>query len=264
MKLTYFSFLYLLIFQVEDNPSLELQWKNMELLEFESSEKEYNADSIYFFHAFIKKEDLLNQEIKDSGFYFSKHAKPLDLFDYWGAKGEENYDILFTKTAYLLNQSIDFFSKNRLSDLEYIAMTMPSAKIRKEDAVYHIAMGFGAPNIDYTLHFYSNDDFQTTYPSLKSYFRNYDHLDKQPELIAVQHNFNYGQVMFQNTSKMSISISRYFAVDNQQTLVINYTLNYIHNVPPAFLGGSEFLIDKIKEGIKALIEETQNICENTN
>ena len=66
--------------------------------------------------------------------------------------------------------------------------------------------------------------------------------------------------MFHQTSKMSISISRYFQLNNKQTLALNYTLNYIHNFPPSFIGGSDFLIDKIKEGIIALIDETQYIC----
>ena len=263
MKSTIFCFLFLLIFQVEDNSALELQWKEMKMLDFNLSESGYSADSIYFFRSLLKKEDFANQIIKDSSFYFSKHAKPLDLHDYWSSRGDENYDVLFTKTAYVLNQSIDFFSANRLSDSKYIERTIPTAKISRVDSVYHIAMGFGAPDIDYTLKFYSNDSFISQYPSLKDYFIAYDHLDQSPALIVAQHNFNYGQVLFQNTSKMSISISRYFVINKAQTLVFNYSLNYIHNMPPAFLGGSDFLIDKIKEGIKALIEDTQAICENT-
>jgi hypothetical protein len=32
-------------------------------------------------------------------------------------------------------------------------------------------------------------------------------------------------------------------------------------MPPKFIGGTDFLLDKIKEGIKALIEETQIVCK---
>ena len=84
-----------------------------------------------------------------------------------------------------------------------------------------------------------------------------------PHLVVVQHNYDYGKVMFQETSKMSISLSRYFPLNERQTLVINYTLNYIHNLPPGFVGGSDFLISKIKEGIKALVEETQGVCKGS-
>jgi hypothetical protein len=84
-----------------------------------------------------------------------------------------------------------------------------------------------------------------------------------PNLIVVQHNYQYGKVMFQETSKMSISITRYFQLNKEQTLAFNYTLNYIQNIPPSFIGGSDFLINKMKEGIKALINETQYICRMT-
>ena len=263
MKSTIFCFLYLLLFQVEDQPAHEFHWKEMKVLGFNLPKEEYKSDSIYFFHTFLKKEDVLNPALKESSFHFTEHAKPLDLYDYWGSRGEENYDVLFTKTAYVLNQSIDFFSEERLSDVEYLAKTIPTATISKTDSIYHIAMGFGAPEIDYTLQFYSDSNFQSNYSSLNGYFIHYDQLNVTPELVVLQHNFKYGQVMFQNTSKMSISISRYFARDNEQTLVVNYTLNYIHNLPPAFLGGSNFLINKIKEGIKALIEDTQSLCDQT-
>ncbi|MGB5321953.1 hypothetical protein, partial [Lutimonas sp.] len=97
----------------------------------------------------------------------------------------------------------------------------------------------------------------------KNYFKKYDGLGLSPNLIVVQHNFQYGKVMFQETSKMSISISRYFQLNKEQTLAVNYTLNYIQNIPPSFIGGSDFLIDKIKKGIKALIDETQYVCKTT-
>jgi len=52
-------------------------------------------------------------------------------------------------------------------------------------------------------------------------------------------------------------------LNEEQTLAVNYTLNYIQNIPPSFIGGSDFLIDKIKKGIKALIDETQYVCKTT-
>lgn len=262
MKSAIACFLFLIIFSTGEPSTHELQWKGMEKLGFGLSIDDYEVDSIYFFHALLDKKDHLNEGTSNSTFSFSNHAQPLDLYNYWNTRNDEKYNILFTKTAYVLNQSMDFFSENRLSNPEFIAKTMPSAKINKTDSVYHLAFGFGIPDIDYTLRFYTNDQFDLKHPLLNDYFSLYDGLELKPGLIVIQHNFNYSRVMFQKTSKMSVSISRYFSASEEKTLVFNYTLNYIHNMPPALLGGSDFLLDKIKEGIQIIIEETQYLCEN--
>jgi len=241
----------------------ELKWKNIETLEFDYPNEAYSIDSIFFYHALLKRTANSEPLTEAPSFSFPDHAKPLDLYDYWEHKGEEQYDVLLTKVAYVLDKPFHFFTEERLADPHYISQTMPAAKIKRIDSIYHISVGFGAPEIDYTLHFYSPAEFEYQYPNLKTYFNKYDGLALLPNLIVVQHNYQYGKVMFQETSKMSISITRYFQLNAKQTLAFNYTLNYIQNIPPSFIGGSDFLIDKIKEGIKALIDETQYICRTT-
>ena len=241
----------------------ELKWKNIETLEFDFPSEDYTSDSIFFYHALLKRTADGGSLVDIPSCSFTDHAKPLDLYDYWEHKGEEQYDVLLTKVAYVLEKPIHFFSEERLADPGYISQTMPTAEIERIDSIYHISVGFGAPEIDYTLHFYSLEKFENHYPEVKKYFKKYDGVGLSPHLISVQHNYQYGKVMFHQTSKMSISITKYFQLDKEQTLVFNYTLNYIHNIPPSFIGGSDFLIDKMKKGIKALIDETQYICRTT-
>jgi len=241
----------------------ELKWKKIETLEFDFTKEDYRSDSIFFYHSLLKRTANEGTSTIAPSSTFIDHAKPLDLYDYWEHKGEEQYDVLLTKVAYVLDKSVHFFSEERLADPGYISQTMPTAKINKIDSIYNISIGFGAPEINYTLDFYSPEEFGYQYPKLKNYFKKYDGIALSPNLIEVQHNYQYGRVLFQKTSKMSISITRYFQLNEEQTLAINYTLNYIHNMPPSFIGGSDFLIDKIKEGIMGLIDETQYICRTT-
>ena len=241
----------------------ELKWKKINSLSFDVPETQYTTDSICFYHALLTRKNHHQPEEDEQAFSFPIHAKPLDVYNYWDQKGEEQYDVLLTKVAYVLDKPVNFFSRERLSDTAFISKTMPTAKIKKNDDIYHISVGFGAPEIDYTLNFYSPEEFKDQYPELPDYFKAYDGLDQLPEIIAVQHNYNYGKVMFHDTSKMSISISRYFKLNDQQTLAFNYTLNYIQNLPPSLFGGSDFLIHQIKKGIMALIDETQYVCRIT-
>ena len=241
----------------------ELKWENSESLEFDFPKEAYTSETIFFYHSLLKRTAAEEPIAESPSFSFSKHAKPLDLYGYWDHKGDEKYDVLLTKVGYVLDKPVEFFTKERLADPGFISKTMPSAKINRVDSIYHISVGFGAPDIDYTLNFYTPEEFEHNYPKQKKYFKKYDGLGLSPNLIVVQHNYHYGKVMFQNTSKMSISISRYFALNDKQTLAFNYTLNYIHNIPPSFIGGSDFLIEKIKEGIKALVDETQYVSKTT-
>jgi hypothetical protein len=254
---------FLLVLTSSDQDRTGLTWKYIDSLAFDLPQEQYTTDSIYFFHALLMREADDEGVAADTTFSFPIDAQPLDIYAYWEQKDEEAYDVLLTKVAYVLDQPINFFTKERLSDLAYISQTMPEAKIIQNDSIYHISVGFGAPDIDYTLNFYSPEEFEYLYPKLPDYFKKYDGLAQLPNLIVVQHNYQYGKVMFKQTSKMSISISRYFPLDDGQTLVFNYTLNYIHNMPPSFIGGSGFLVDKMKEGIKALVDETQYICKTS-
>jgi hypothetical protein len=242
----------------------ELKWKNMNFLAFDLPQEQYTSDTICFFNALLMRPAYVDVTSEESTFSFTNQAQPLDVYKYWEQKGEEQYDVLFTKVAYVLDQPVNFFSKERLSNPTYISQTMPAAKIKQSDSTYHLSVGFGAPDIDYTLQFYSPEEFEFRYPKLPEYFKEHDGLTQLPSLIVVQHNSKYGKVMFQQTSKMSISISRYFQLNEGQTLVFNYTLNYIHNMPPTFIGGNDFLMHKIKDGIKELIYETQYICRMEN
>ena len=254
---------FLLVLTSADQHRPALNWKNIDSLVFDVPQKQYTTDSIYFFHALLLRTADVERVAGGSTFSFPIHAQPLDIYEYWEQKGEEQYDVLFTKVAYVLDQPINFFSKERLSDPTYISQSMPEAKIKQIDSTYHISVGFGAPDIDYTLNFYSPEEFGYHFPKLPGYFKKYDGFAQRPNLIVVQHNYQYGKIMLQETSKMSISISRYCPLNDRQTLVFNYTLNYIHNMPPSFIGGSGFLVDKMKEGIKALIDETQYICRTS-
>ncbi|MFY0652247.1 MAG: hypothetical protein JXQ96_09450 [Cyclobacteriaceae bacterium] len=250
--------LYVILFTTltaADVPRVEYKLREFSTIDF--SNDGYDSSTIYFYHLLIDKENFDNRASEQ----FVNLCLPLDIYDYWLLKKDEKYDIFLTKTAYVLDAPVKYFTEERLSSVEYIRATMPEAKVEKQDSTYHVVVGFGSPDIDYSLRFYSNNSFIQEFNSLGTYFKSYDGMRQDPNLVVLQHNFNYGRVMFQKTSKMSISISRYFDISGR-TLVLNYTLNYIHNMPPGFIGGSEFLIEKIKKGIKALIEETSIICNS--
>ena len=230
-------------------------WQEMSSLGFDL--EEYDDQTIYSYHLFLEPDSLHTEDMEQ----FRSLAKPLDVHFYWEKRGEDSYQILLTKTAYVIQKPAIFFTSELLSSDAYIASTMPEAELSHEDSIYHIAVGFGSPDIDYAIHFFNNDEFSDKYPKLQAYFGLYDHIELLPAQISLQHNFLYSRVLFQQTSKMSISITRYFEKGDEETLVMNYTLNYIFNMPPDIIGGKEYLLKKINEGIRALVRETKEVCE---
>ena len=186
---------------------------------------------------------------------------PLDVFDYYDNRGEEEYYALLTKTVYGLNRDVSFFTEKRLSDVNYLQKVMPYNKLSKNGSDYVLKVGFGAPDISYSLEFFDNYKMNERFPELTSYFRKFDRLQQDPAIMVLQHNHTFGKVLGQKTSKMSVSVTRYFDAGRGRTLVINYTLNFIHNLPPTLFGGGNILISQMQDGAAALVRDTQNVCK---
>jgi len=232
-----------------------------QVLDFSIKSNSVEDPSIKMFCALIDKEMEVAETSYKCDVDFQEHMLPLDIYDYYSKRQEESYYTLLTKTVYGFDQEVSFFSPERLSSVEYLKKIMPANKVSKKQENYFLEVGFGAPDIVYSLDFYNNDELSETYPELVSYFKKHDNMDLEPSLTVFQHNHTFGKVLGQKTSKMSVSITRYFDAGSSQTLVVNYTLNYIHNLPPVLIGGGKFLINQMKEGVLALIRDTSKVCE---
>lgn len=240
----------------------QLHMSNEEILDFSLNPAELFDQNIQMFYALLDK-DLNAVGCDANGIInFDTHMLPLDIHNYYLNRGEEAYYSLLTKTVYGINQHVSFFTEERLSDLNYLREIMPYNKLNKQEDSYFLEVGFGAPDISYSLDFYSNNELQAQFPELVNYFHQYDNTDLEPSIAVFQHNHTFGKVLGQKTTKMSMSITRYFVQGENQTLAINYTLNYIHNLPPQLFGGENLLINQIKEGALALIRDTRNVCQN--
>ena len=218
-------------------------------------------DKVQLYYSLISDEQQILSSNFDEKLSFERHFKPLDVFTYDQHKGEDQYYSLLTKTVYGLPQHVTFFSKERLSDPRYLKKVMPYNEIIKSGNDYHLTVGFGAPDISYTLSFFTSTEFQEVYPGLAEYFHQFDGNPAEPNMVVVQHNHTFGKVLGQKTSKMSISVTRYYDAGDHQTLAVNYTLSYIYNLPPAIFGGSTLLINQMKKGIVALVRDTRAVCQ---
>ena len=255
-------FIYLSLFI--GNPwSDELKVIHERSLDFTIDKLGLFEDHIQMFYSLLDEDHELVDCKNNNSISFSNQILPLDIYQVYENKDEDEYYSLLTKTVYGLPQDISFFTSERLCDVQYLQAVMPSNKIKKVNDHYELEVGFSAPDIDFRIDFFTNDELNEQFPDLINYFEKYDQYDANPTMTAVQHNYRYSKIMGQKTSKMSVSITRYFDEGKNGTLVINYTLNYIHNIPPGIVGGANMMVNQMEKGMHALVKDTRNMNLNS-
>ncbi|MEM1137260.1 MAG: hypothetical protein AAGI07_15585 [Bacteroidota bacterium] len=194
-------------------------------------------------------------------FDFFKEGKAFDLFDYWENRGKDSYHILLTKVAFLHNKQVDFFNEQLLGDLSFLKSKMPDYELEQvEENKFHMNCGFFAPSFDFELSFCRPPFIAPKLNAAQALIKHINPELDEPVLSVIQHNHTFGKVMMHKTSKMSVGIANFYRFDENRTLEVNYTLSYIHELPPKFIGGQKMLINEIKAGITDLIDNTRNVC----
>lgn len=226
-------------------------------LSFITQAGQLEEQNIQLYMVLVDKEQ--NPVCMESGdnFSFEKEGLPFDLSDYWKNRGQEDYHVLMSKAIYQVDIDASFFTKRRLSDIGFINRTFSGPEIKKiGQNQFEVAGGTFNPDFKYDLFFYSNENLSGKVLDLVNYTKQKNPELGSPVLTSLQHNHDYGRVMFHRTSKMSITLSNYYAI-NGKTVVVSYTLNYIHNLPPALWGGPEALVGEIRGWIKNSVIKTR-------
>ncbi|MDN5199794.1 hypothetical protein QQ008_00430 [Fulvivirgaceae bacterium BMA10] len=228
---------------------------------FKADAPKMKSRDVQYYFALLDPQLEVISNNKEKNLSFKKDIAPLDIFNYWNNKGDEEYYVLLTKVAYFVDQEVGYFNPERLSDLTYIQSTMPDYEIRKLDDKKFLLEGeLMSPSIEYDLRFFNESNFKKENRSLYNYCLDHNADLGCPALSSVQHNYRFGKVLLHKTSKMSTAITNYYAYEGG-TLVINYTLNYIHNLPPELFGGHQSMTDKIVKGIGEHVENTRKVSE---
>jgi len=227
---------------------------------FPTNHQIQSKEGIQFYGILLDEDFNCLYKSGDGSFSFEEDALPLDIHNYWAKRGDENYKTFLTKVAYSVNREASYFSEKQLTDIQFIRKTLPDYEVDQlSPGKYAVDCGYFGPSFNYDLSFYRAPYQQPEIRSLVAYAAQQNPELGKPALVSLHHNYNYGKVMMHRTSKMSVSLTCYFPYHQSKTLVVNYTLNYIYELPPKFLGGYELLIDKVKEGISDLVIQTRKV-----
>jgi hypothetical protein len=190
---------------------------------------------------------------------FDRDIRTFDLHRYWENRGNERYYVAFTKVAFIVDQEVRRFSPERLSDLSYLQKTLGDYTVSKMAYNrFQVAGTLFSPGFTYDLSFYRwpAADGLPARAIQKS-------VDENPQLgmpalTAIQHHYDYGKVLMHRTTKMSTTLTNYYPFRHNQTLVLVYSLNYIYNIPPAFVGGENLMVSEIKSMIRDYVARTRD------
>ncbi|MCX2745690.1 hypothetical protein OO013_17540 [Mangrovivirga sp. M17] len=210
----------------------------------------------YQYYINFKPKGELPSETTKGG--FSRYLK-YDIYDVLNKNKDEDYHIIMSKTAYVVDAPSHFFSEHRLKDLSFVRKTLPEYEVNlSEEGNFQIASSGMAPDFEYSLKTFYPD---YTDPRLKHFLNNvttYDYPGKKPMMVTLQRNYNFSTVLWQKTNKTSIVFCAYYPIGGNKTLIINHTLNLVHNVPPKLIGGPDMMMDLIVEGITEYITDTNS------
>jgi|GEM_PF-6035631 len=259
--LRFFAVILLYIFSFPSTNDTDTSTLRMENdVSFKAQKSDLAAHNIQMFVGLLNKDLKSIDQKQPAGFNFEKDALPIDIFNYWNDKGDESYYVLLTKVIYVIDKDISFFDENLLSNEQMLKDKMPDYRLEKTGVnQFHMDCGFMAPSFDYKLSFHQPPFKEDKIAKMQKALQRLNPELGEPEFTVLQHNYDYGRVMMHKTSKMSVCVVNYYPFGEGQTLEVNYTLNYIHELPPGLLGGHKLLIKEIKEGIVSLIYNTRSV-----
>ena len=182
-----------------------------------------------------------------------------DFPGYWSRRGSADYHVVLGRVAYVVNKPVSFFSKERTLSLEYLRAMLPEQSIQSlgQEAGFSVFETSGPPSCQARLKHVSKDELEAL--SAQSPERLLADLIPElgrAEVVGVQRNDRFGTVMGFKTAQGAVALTGHYAISPTQTLLHAVNLNFLHNIPPAFLGGE----DRVKEEAqKATLEIVRRI-----
>jgi|GEM_PF-1613953 len=176
-----------------------------------------------------------------------QHLQALDLENDWGRRSE-NYFVMFTKMAYVVNQDISFFRETRLNDLEYQRAICRKPGLRQVNVSTFSDPGTKTqPSSDFSLSVLETSNEVSAFGRSAESITAFDPELGAPQTLVIQRSDNFGPLLGMRTSKAARASFAYYPLGPNRTLVVNYSISFLYAVPPGFVGG----VDRLRKEILA-------------
>ncbi|MBL7716480.1 MAG: hypothetical protein JNL01_13530 [Bdellovibrionales bacterium] len=161
-----------------------------------------------------------------------------DLNGTWAKRGSDEYYVGMGKSAYVVEKDISYFTLKQACSLKFIKMLAPTLDISEVSTCRFLLKPDGlAPGVEFTVQRFDNHSKKPA----DQKFLSLDPSLGMPDKTEIQYNEKFTRVLGIRTVKDGAVIKNYYAQPDGRTLVIAYSLSFIHNVPPGFAGGPDRL-----------------------
>lgn len=254
LKIIFSTFIFIFVcptvFAVQKNPEAILEHK----LEYKINYSSLENGNFQYFYALLKqvktkkKDTFINLGQVNTTVQVSELLEtflPLDAKNLWDPK-DNNY-LAIAKFHYMLPISIEGISEQYFSSKEYLQKTTPRYKVTQNKDSFHIGGSILTPDFDIRLSFLSPDH------QMIKLLKHVDiNLMKKGKMkVSFMEQSNFGRVMFFRTAKMASALLIYQEHTPNLTLVTQYILSNVINVPTKSL---------IRKG---MIENLQNVVKGS-
>lgn len=214
-------------------------------LDFAARPEFLSKGNLEYYYQLLNK-DSGEQDEKDSFSNRTKAAELLFKLDTDGARkkalasGDKIY-VLTAKVASVAGKDLSFFVRHAL-DENYLRALLPKVGIRKQGKEPGLFVAEGStwvPTATLRMELIKPENYKAIQnPGLLELLQ----LDRglgEPALIVTQHYSDFGTKFWSKTSAMSRTVSKYYPITIgglSRTLIIDYTISYLYNVPPQVFG----------------------------
>ncbi len=160
--------------------------------------------------------------------------------------------VLMSRIVYVVDKDAVFFSEVRANDVSYINRIVPDYGIRrKPDGGFRVTK---SPSNEFSIQ-YLDAAATLARAGDGGVARILELLPDAgvPHSVVVQENHDFSRVLGWRTAEASFTWTAHFPLGPGRTRLAVFTMSYIHNLPPFFIGGDRRVYDESVSGMTTLV-----------
>jgi hypothetical protein len=181
----------------------------------------------------------------------------LDFPGYYRNRGNDDYAIMLGRVVFTVDRPVSAYTRNRLLDVQRMNRLIPEFPSRRATQEGPgVFLSDGNPSCKFKIEIFTRDELLAlggSRPELRYPETIHPELGV-PEVISLQHNYDFGRMLGFKTSRGAITLTAHYARGPRQTLVSTVSLSYLENTPPAIWGGAQLVMDTSRDATLLLVE----------
>ncbi len=183
-------------------------------------------------------------------------ALGMDYPRYWSNRGDDRYSVMLGRAAFTIDKPVEYYTRERALNVDRLNRLMPEFPLKKLGTETGLFKSESAPSCKIKIETFSKADvlkLEVTRPELQFPERLHPELGT-PDFLVLQNNFDFDRIFGFRTSQGAITLSAHYRYSPEQTLVLVYSLGFLHNLPPDLWGGAQLVMDTSRDATLVLVE----------